>query len=1027
MKSAPEGERRQLTVLFCDMVSFTQLASRIDPEVLQRIIRAYEDACAVCITRYEGYVFQRLGDGIVAFFGYPLAHEGEAERAIHAGLAIIEALSKLDVPDAGHLAVRIGIATGLVVVSSAEKGAVGETMNLAARLQAIAQPGSIVVSERVHRLAGGSFEYVDLGAQTLKGIAQPTPAYRVIGVSEAASRFEAAHSEAGLTPLVGRELEIGLLLERWQLAQDGEGQVVLLSGEPGIGKSRILSALRERLERQGGQALRFQCSPYYVNSAFWPSIDNFERALKFGRNEPPESKLNKLEALIVTYYGRPLADVRFIASMLSIPCEARYGAISMTPQKHKDETLRTWVDITEAASRRQPSVMLFEDVHWADPTTLEALDLLIDRVRAVPLLIVLTHRPEFQSRWAQHGHVIGLNLSKLTRAQSGAMVSRVAGGKALPPELLEQIVTKTDGVPLFVEELTKSILESGDLKEAGDRYEYSGATHTVTVPATLRDSLMARLDRFMPVKEIAQIGAAIGREFSYELIAAVAPNSKTDLDSALNQLTESGLAFRRGMPPEATYTFKHALVRDAAYDSLLKSKRRELHLQIAEVVRGRFSAQAEAAPELLAHHYTEGSRFENAVHYWRVAAERAAARFATPEAIAHAGHGLTVVAQVPESAVRTEQELALRICLISSLRMADRLGDALEQLDQAECLAAQNERNVDLARIHHLRGNIYFPLGKMEQCLAEQQKSLEFARKAGSMEDEARAEGGLCDAYYMRGKMRSSHEHVERCVELCRAQGFDLIEIAYLPMRASTYQYALRFAEALEDCRAVLNMVEGVSQPRAKIIALNTKIFISLDRHDFAQAEEDSRRATELMERIGARRFVPLCNHGIALARLHRGDRQGALDLLETSLIVARETGMNFWGPIVCGVIAVASGDPKRRHDALRQGQELLDQGCVSHNYFWFYRDAIEVSLAMNDWDQVDLYATALEEYFRDEPMSWPTFIVERGRALAEFGRGMRCEATLSQIKHLRDEAAHLNMRSELTRLEAALESVPKS
>jgi class 3 adenylate cyclase len=477
--SIAEGERRQLTVLFCDMVGFTELASRVDPEVLQRIIRSYEDACTVCITRYEGYVFQRLGDGIVAFFGYPLAHEGEAERAIRAALEIIESLSHLDVPDAGHLAVRIGIATGLVVVSSAEKRAVGETMNLAARLQAVAQPGSIVVSERVHRLARGSFDYADLGEQTLKGIARPTHAYRIVGVSEAASRFEAAHAEAGLTPLVGREQEIGLLLERWALAQDGEGQVVMLSGEPGIGKSRILTALRERLERQGAQALRFQCSPYYVNSAFWPSIDNFERALRFGRDEPPESKLDKLEALIVTHYGRPLADVRFIASILSIHCDERYGALPMTPQKHRNETLRTLVDLTDAAARKQPSVMLFEDLHWADPTTLEVLDLLIDRVRSIPLLVVLTHRPEFQSRWSEQGHVSALNLSKLTRAQSAAIVSSLAGGKALPAALLEQILAKTDGVPLFVEELTKSILESGEFKDAGDRYEYSATAHTV--------------------------------------------------------------------------------------------------------------------------------------------------------------------------------------------------------------------------------------------------------------------------------------------------------------------------------------------------------------------------------------------------------------------------------------------------------------------------------------------------------------------------------------------------------------------
>lgn len=659
---APEGERRQLTVLFCDMVGFTELANRVDPEILQGIIRSYEDTCAVCITRFEGYVFQRLGDGIVAFFGYPLAHEGEAERAIHAGLAIIESLSRLEVPEVGHLRVRVGIATGLVVVASVEKGAVGDTMNLAARLQGIAQPGSVVVSEQVYRLAGGSFDYEELGDQTLKGVTRRTPAFRIVGVGRARSRFEAA-CQGALTPLVGREHELSMLLERWKQAQSGEGQVVLLCAEPGIGKSRILSALREQLAAQDAKALRLQCSPYYVNSALWPSIQNFERALRFDRDESYESRLDKLEALMVGDYRRPQADVRFIAAMLSIPCEERYGAISITPQKHKDETLRCLVDMSAAAAHRRPCVMLWEDVHWADPTSLELLDLMIDRVRSMPLLIVLTHRPEFRARWLQHGHVMALNLPKLTRTQSSAMVARVTGSKALPPNLLDQILTKTDGVPLFVEELTKSILESGELKEMGDHYEYVGSSHHIAIPATLRDSLMARLDRFIPVKEIAQIGAVIGREFSHELISAVAPLPPSEVADALDRLTESGLAFRRGTPPEASYTFKHALVQDAAYDSLLKSRRQDLHARIARIIDERFPAIAQNEPEVLARHYTQGGQLLSAIPLWRKAGEVALGRMALAESISHLKEGLALLETLPRSAERDASELALRVPL----------------------------------------------------------------------------------------------------------------------------------------------------------------------------------------------------------------------------------------------------------------------------------------------------------------------------------------------------------------------------
>jgi class 3 adenylate cyclase/predicted ATPase len=712
-KSEATGERRQLTVMFCDLVGSTALSEKLDPEELRSLLHNYRTVCGEVIAHYEGFVARYVGDGILTYFGWPKAHEEDAERALRAALEIIQAVKSASSSEI--LSVRIGIATGPVVVGEQagvgeqSKLAIGSTPNLAARLQGLASADQIVIASSTRRLVRNAFDLTDLGEHGLKGISEPVHAWRVIAVGAAASRFEAA-AHGVVIPLVGREQELGLLIDRWQQAQQGEGQVVLLSGEPGIGKSRILNTFREKLEAQNVATLRFQCSPYHINSAFYPSIDNFERVLKFGRDETPDSKLDKLETLIVTQLSRPLADVRFIASMLSIPYEARYGGLPMTPQKFKDETLRTLVDLSEASAKKQPTAMLFEDAHWADPTSLEVMDLLIDRVKKTPLLIVLTHRPEFQSRWSQQGHVSALNLSKLTRAQSGTIVGKLAHGKEFPIGLLDQILDKTDGVPLYVEELTKSILESGELKDAGNRYDYAGGARSVTIPATLRDSLMARLDRFAPVKEIAQIGATIGREFSYELVAAVAPHSKNELESALYQLTESGLAFRRGNLPDATYIFKHALVRDAAYDSLLKTKRHELHAQIADTLEQRFSSIVVLEPETLAQHLTSAGIHERAAPYWLRAGERALGTVALVEAVGHLAKALSAVNTLPNSTERERNELRIRLPL--STAYLSLLGwaaiEVAQTLEPARELAIRLNENDQLIPIlyyiwfHHL-------------------------------------------------------------------------------------------------------------------------------------------------------------------------------------------------------------------------------------------------------------------------------------------------------------------------------------
>lgn len=668
--TSPKGERRQLTVLFCDMIGFTDLASGLDPEVLQAVMRAYEEACTECVTRFGGYVFQRLGDGIVAFFGVPLAHEGEAERAIRAGLLIVDRLSLLEVPAVGRIHVRVGIATGVVVVSLSDNSAAGETMNLASRLQALAEPDSLIVSESVRRMAAHAFMYVDLGEQTLKGIARPTQIYRVVKAVATASRFEAARGDA-LTPLVGREEEIEFLSVSWKVARAGHGQVALLSGEPGIGKSRIVSALRGRLQAEGVAPLLFQCSPYYANSAFYPIIDYFERELRFESGETAAAKLDKLEGFVVRERGRPLEDARFLAAILSIPCEDRYGPATLTAKRQKEQTIVVLVNLLAARTRAQPGLLLFEDLHWADPTTLEVIDALIGRIDRIPMLAVLTHRPEFQSHWAESEHLKTLHLGRLTPKQSGTLVARLTDGKALPEGLLNQIVRKTDGVPLFLEELTKSILEIGTLKVEGGNYEYAGSPDEVVLPATLRDLLMARLDRVKEVKEVAQIGATIGRDFSYQLISAVAPMGPEALESGLHRLVASGLAFQRGEIPGATYTFKHALVQDAAYDSLLKSRRKELHGAIARVIEGQFPGTKETEPELLAQHFTEAGMPAAAVPYWRRAGELARQRFALAETLTHFRKGLAAAEALPAGPERDLEALTLR-CLLAPSVVAQR-------------------------------------------------------------------------------------------------------------------------------------------------------------------------------------------------------------------------------------------------------------------------------------------------------------------------------------------------------------------
>jgi class 3 adenylate cyclase len=665
-----EAERRKLTVMFCDLVGSTALSARLDPEDLRAIIGAYHRCVAAVVERAGGFVAKYMGDGVLAYFGYPRADEHDAERAVRAGLALVKAVAGLDTAAEVRLRLRVGIATGLVVVgdligqgAAQEQAVVGETPNLAARLQALARPGQVIIAPSTRRLTGGLFDYENLGAVEIRGLAASVEAARVLRESGAESRFEALRASA--TPLVGRDEELAMLERRWQQAKTGEGCVVLLSGEPGIGKSRLAQTLLERLAGEPHTRLRSFCSPHHRDHALYPTISRFERAVGFRREDNAAQRLDKLEAVLAQATNDLGQATPLLAALLSLPIGERYPPLNLTPQRQKEKTLQALVGQVEGLAARQPVVMLFEDAQWSDPTSLELYDLIIDRVPALPVLLIVTFRPEFAPPWIGRPHVTFCAPNRLSPRQRAEMIAGVTGGKTLPHEIVEQIVDRTDGVPLFVEELTKAVVESDTLTDGA----LAGSGAVLAIPASLQASLVARLDRLAPAREVAQIGSALGRQFSHELIAAVAPISPAQLEDALAQLVREELIYRRGTPPDAEYTFKHALVQDAAYGTLLRSRRRQLHARIAATLEGQFSEIVAAQPALLAHHCVEAGLTEQAIAYWLAAGRQAWGRSGVAEAVALYRRGLALISALPDRDRRRETELDLQIALGQALIM----------------------------------------------------------------------------------------------------------------------------------------------------------------------------------------------------------------------------------------------------------------------------------------------------------------------------------------------------------------------
>jgi class 3 adenylate cyclase/predicted ATPase len=669
----PEAERRHLTVLFCDLVGSTVLTGHMDPEDYREVVRAYHQTCAEVLQRFDGYVAQYLGDGVLGYFGYPTAHEDDAQRAVRAGLGLLDALAPLlthpALPPGDQVAVRLGVHTGLVVVGEVGAGtrqeplALGETPNIAARLQHLAEPNTLVISAATQQLVAGYFQYKALGAHTLPGLAQPLEVYRVLGASGAQSRLEVAATH-GLTPLVGRAQEVGLLMACWTRVTEGLGQVVILEGEAGIGKSRLVQVLKEHVAGEGHSWLECQGSPYYQHTVLYPLTELLARRLLHLEPETTAAqKVPQLEEFLAQHGLSPAETVPLLAPLLSLPLPATYAPLQVSPEQQRQQMLHALLGLLLRLAAAQPLLLVMEDLHWVDPSTLEWLSLLVDQGPTARILTLCTCRPDFQPPWTGRSHLTQMTLARLPQSQATELAHQVVQGKMLPAEVIAQIVAKTDGVPLFVEELTKMVLESGLLQEQEEHYALTRPLPPLAIPATLHDSLLARLDRLGTAKGLAQLGATLGREFPYALLQAVAPWDEATIRRSLQQLVEAELLYQRGLPPQATYVFKHALIQEAAYQSLLRRTRQQYHQHIAQVLEAQFLDIVETQPELLAHHYTEAGVAEQALPYWQRAGEHAIQRSAHAEAIAHLSKGLDLLKPLPDTPERSQQELLLQTTL----------------------------------------------------------------------------------------------------------------------------------------------------------------------------------------------------------------------------------------------------------------------------------------------------------------------------------------------------------------------------
>jgi class 3 adenylate cyclase/predicted ATPase len=968
------AERRQVTVMFSDLVGSTALATRMDPEDLREVISAYQNCVSETVRRFDGFVARYMGDGVLMYFGYPRAHEDDAERAVQAGLELIAAVTALASPVS--LQTRVGIATGLVVIGNLigtgeaqERGIVGETPNLAARLQEIAAPNTVVIDKSTRKLVANFFELESLGEKDLKGIPRSVQIWTPLRASTVESRFEALHP-AGLTTLIGRQKELELLLRLWPTVKSGEGQVVLLSGEAGIGKSRLTAALLESIAGEPHTRLRYFCSAHHTHSALSPFINQLERAAGFNHSDSPQQRLSKLHALLAESAYDP-EHVGVLTNLLALPVDDHYRLQDLTPQRHKEKTFAALMRQLDRLVGRQPVLVIFEDVQWIDPTSLELLAAIVEHLPQLRALLLMTARPQFALPWPSYPHLTTIALTRLNRSDGAALVLRLSGGKTPPTEVMDQILAHTDGVPLFIEELTKMVLESGLLRERDGAYVLEGPLQPLAIPTTLQASLTARLDRLSPVREVAQIAAVLGREFHYELLKAVARLPSQKLDEALDQLVRSELMFCRGEIRHEIYTFKHALVRDAAYAGLLKSRRVHLHAATANSLEQKFPEVVQTQPEIVAYHYTQARNYEKALHYWYEAGKRSAARSAHNEAVGHLTQGLTQIPNIDDPILRDKSELLLQTSLGKSLRAIK--GWSTDSVKQAYTRALQlcKESGLDEHTLPAVFGLWTWnflrpPLGEA-QALAEQ--LINAAENVDKPVYKVLGHEALGFTLFAQGKFTAAHAQLERSISMCE----DSDEPAYLDLSAQDPRVHVRLYDgmalwflgypdqALRSCQEARLYADKSQYPFSEAMARTISLRVHQLRGEAAVVAGQANAAIAFCE---DHEFV----HYLAMAMVLRGwaiAQQGGFEEgtaeIQEGLEKERVTGALLYEPYILGLLA----DACIKNGRYEQAFEVLDQarlrlGELNTDHFYvaeIYRLLGESHLRSHrDLDQAEHY-----------------------------------------------------------------------